>query len=55
MLKSVFSQGKGQVVKTCVTFKSMEMTLLVRVVFFVSVFQIAYAMSMRGINGIMIM
>ena len=38
MWKSVSSQGKGHVVKTCVTFKSMEMTLLVGVVFFVRVF-----------------
>ena len=35
MLKSVFSQGKGQEVKTCATLKSMEVTLLVRVVFLI--------------------
>ena len=52
MLKTVFSQGKGQVVKTCVTFKSTEMALLVRVVFFVCAFQIDYAMT--GIKGMII-
>ena len=42
MLESVFSRGDGQVVKTCVIFKSMEVTLFVRVVFLVRVFKIGY-------------
>ena len=53
MLESVFSQGKGQVVKTCVIFKSMEVTLFVRGVFLVCVFQMGYAM--RGIKSIIIL
>ena len=56
-LKSFFPQGKGQVhvVKTCVNFKSMEVTFSVRVVFFVRIFQIGDAMtSKRGIKGILI-